>query len=133
MRMICLNCGNEFDGKVYFDELGTHGNCPVCESSFDVELNIKEQKRLELDGKSIEPTNKKGLEDYHFLTLCGTIFVYHYIEYKKPLGGMTKNWLCCTEGWNKRADGKWYETIPRTYYRIFFTIGLIILKFLLTA
>lgn len=63
-----------------------------------IEIQIKEQKRKELDGKPIEPTNKKGLEDYHFLTLYGTIFVYHYIEHKRPRGGTTTNWACCTEG-----------------------------------
>lgn len=76
------------------------------------DIEAKERKRKELDGQQIEPTNRKGLEDYHFLTLYGTIYVYHYIEYEKPLyGKTTKKWLCCTEGWHKRSDGKWYETV----------------------
>ena len=38
MKMRCLNCGHEFDGPVYLDELGPHGSCPACEGSFDVDV-----------------------------------------------------------------------------------------------
>lgn len=90
-------------------------NIVIIGSVADIE--VKERKRKELDGKPIEPTNRKGLEDYHFLTLYGTIFVYHYIKHQRPRGGTTTNWACCTEGWNKRSDGKWHETIRGGWYK----------------
>lgn len=61
--------------------------------------------------KELMPDNREGLENYRFVSLYGTISVYHHTEYRSPLGKNTEGWLCCTEGWNKRDDGKWYETI----------------------
>lgn len=43
MKMCCLNCGHEFDGPVYEDELGTFGSCPECEASFDVDVDEGEE------------------------------------------------------------------------------------------
>lgn len=37
--MKCLHCGHEFTGLVYEDELGTFGACPVCEGSFDIDVD----------------------------------------------------------------------------------------------
>ena len=38
MKLICLNCGHEFDGSISNDELGWHGYCEECDSSFDVDI-----------------------------------------------------------------------------------------------
>lgn len=73
--------------------------------------NKKEKLRLEIDGHRINPSNNNGLENYHFSMLYGTVFVYHYTEYKKSHGGNIKNWLSCSSGWRKRADGKWTTAI----------------------
>ena len=44
--MQCMNCGHEFKGLVYTDELGDFGACPVCEASFDVDV---EEERIFYD------------------------------------------------------------------------------------
>lgn len=38
MELICLNCGHEFKGTACLDNLGWHSMCPVCGSSFDVDV-----------------------------------------------------------------------------------------------
>ena len=38
MKIKCLNCGNIFEGTVSNDELGWHGYCEDCDSSFDVDI-----------------------------------------------------------------------------------------------
>ena len=38
MKLSCLNCNHEFDGRFFKDELGWHSVCPECGSSFDVDL-----------------------------------------------------------------------------------------------
>lgn len=62
-------------------------------------------------GKEIYPVNKVGLEDYKFVIQYGRLWVYHNVEHKTPHGEKTKGWLSCSEGWDKRPDGKWYETV----------------------
>ena len=37
MKLICLQCGHEFEGTISYDEFGWHSSCPECESSFDVD------------------------------------------------------------------------------------------------
>lgn len=38
MKLQWLNCQQQFDGTVSYDELGWHGVCPECHASFDVDL-----------------------------------------------------------------------------------------------
>lgn len=38
MKIKCLNCGHEFEGSISNDELGWHGYCEECDSSFDVDV-----------------------------------------------------------------------------------------------
>lgn len=38
MEIKCWNCGNEFEGSLSNDELGWHGYCEECDSSFDVDI-----------------------------------------------------------------------------------------------
>lgn len=38
MKIKCWNCGNEFNGSFSNDELGWHGYCEECDSSFDVDI-----------------------------------------------------------------------------------------------
>ena len=38
MIIKCLQCDHEYDGSISKDDLGWHGNCPECESSFDVDV-----------------------------------------------------------------------------------------------
>lgn len=65
-----------------------------------------------MNGKELFPVNTEGLEKYRFFYNNGIIFVYHYTRYKTPLHGKSKEgWLCCTEGWRQRDDGKWYESL----------------------
>ena len=66
-----------------------------------------------INGKELYPSDTSGLEDYKFIMPYeGTIFVYHNVVHKMPLYGRTaKDWLCCTEGWHLKSDGKWHETI----------------------
>jgi len=35
MKMKCLDCGADFNGELFYDELGFHGQCPECGSSSD--------------------------------------------------------------------------------------------------
>jgi hypothetical protein len=56
--------------------------------------------------------NEKIIGDYKFKILYGTLYVYHYTEFRLPISGTLSNdWLCCTEGWNLKDDGKWHETV----------------------
>lgn len=66
-----------------------------------------------INGKELVPVENNGLEDYKFvMPFHGAIFVYHKTEHKTPLHGrIVTDWLCCTEGWHLKADGKWHETI----------------------
>lgn len=55
----------------------------------------------------VKPKNKVGLENYKFVTPYeNVIYVYH-----KTLLNEENVWLCCTEGWSLKSDGKWHETI----------------------
>ena len=38
MKIKCWNCGCEFDGTLSNDELGWHGYCQKCNSTFDVDI-----------------------------------------------------------------------------------------------
>ena len=38
MKLTCLNCGCEFEGRIFKDRLGWHGVCPECKGSFDTEV-----------------------------------------------------------------------------------------------
>ena len=40
-KYTCPNCGNEFEGSFSYDELGCHTVCPICESSFNVDLPVE--------------------------------------------------------------------------------------------
>lgn len=43
LKVKCLNCSHEFEvTKAYKDNLGLHTICPECESSFDIDNEIKE-------------------------------------------------------------------------------------------
>lgn len=65
-----------------------------------------------IDSTEIIPKNKKGLENYKFVSpFENMIYVYHNTAYKSPFGKTTKGWLCCTEGWKLKDDNKWHETI----------------------
>lgn len=65
-----------------------------------------------IDKPELVPKDKTGLEDYKFVTpYQGVIYVYHNTSYKSPHGRPATGWLCCTEGWRLREDGKWHETI----------------------
>lgn len=56
----------------------------------------------------IKPNDKTGLENYKFVTPYeGAIYVYN----KTTLDGIRPIWLCCTEGWRLKNDGKWHESI----------------------
>ena len=41
--MNCLNCSYGFEGVPGYDELGWHGNCPECGSSFDVDMEDNDE------------------------------------------------------------------------------------------
>lgn len=56
----------------------------------------------------LKPDDNTGLENYKFFTPYEkSIYVYHYTT----LDGFSKVWLCCTEGWELKDDGKWHEPI----------------------
>lgn len=56
----------------------------------------------------IKLNDKTGLENYKFVTpYKGAIYVYR----KTTLDGIRSIWLCCTEGWKLKPEGKWHETI----------------------
>lgn len=38
MKLNCLSCNHEFEGRIFKDELGWHSVCPECGSSFDVNV-----------------------------------------------------------------------------------------------
>lgn len=66
----------------------------------------------DIDVGQIRPENPNGLEKYKFtMPSRAQVLVYHYTEYKSPFGKPTEDWLCCTEGWYLRDDGKWHETV----------------------
>ena len=44
MKLTCMNCSNEYDGMIFKDELGWHGICLKCGSSFDVDIPNTEGK-----------------------------------------------------------------------------------------
>ena len=58
MKVRCLNCGYEFDGEIFEDELGAFSNCPKCESSFDVDVN-----ELNMEENKMERTPKYNVGD----------------------------------------------------------------------
>lgn len=74
---ICMNCEYDFDSKVKKDKLGTHVECPMCQSTSNVDVpkpigmkakyNIK-TRILEITGKEIKPFKvkvpKDQFEDY---------------------------------------------------------------------
>ena len=59
------------------------------------------------------PEEKRGLEHYKFVVPSpGTIYVYKNSNYRSPLNGLSsEDWLCCTEGWHRKEDGVWHETV----------------------
>lgn len=62
--------------------------------------------------KEIIPDDMEGLENFKFVELYGIIYVYHFTLFRTPLSGReVKGWLCCTEGWKLKSDGKYHETI----------------------
>lgn len=58
-------------------------------------------------------TNHAGKEEYKFVaSFPERINVYHYTTYKTSLSGkLVEGWLCCSEGWHLKSDGKWHETV----------------------
>ena len=38
MKIKCWNCGHEFDGSLSNDDIGWHGYCEECDTSFDVDI-----------------------------------------------------------------------------------------------
>lgn len=61
-----------------------------------------------LNATEIKSKNNTGLEEYKFVTpYKNRIYVYH----NTTLDGLNNVWLCCTEGWILKEDGKWHETI----------------------
>ena len=64
-----------------------------------------------IDSKEIIPKNKKGLENYKFVSpFPDRIFVYRKTTYTLR-NKQFNDWLCCTEGWKLKNDNKWHETI----------------------
>ena len=61
----------------------------------------------------IVPENKTGLEDCKFVSpFPNTIYVYYRTTFDSPLSKkQITDWLCCTEGWKLKDDGKWHETV----------------------
>jgi hypothetical protein len=39
-KLTCLQCGHEFHGNLYFDDLGWHSLCPECGGSFDTDAPV---------------------------------------------------------------------------------------------
>lgn len=104
MKLKCLECGHKYDGNISYDELGWHSVCPVCKSSFGVDVP---------DGKILvlfatRDIDWKDFKDNH---LENKIYSYH--AYNSVKSFMNK--------WRKSVkapDSMWYWVIDGTdgYY-----------------
>ena len=86
----------------------------IVDICINLQYNIVKDKRFKgvghmsyINTTEVKPENNTGLNDYKFVTpYKNAIYVYH----KNKMNGR-ELWLCCTEGWRLKPDGKWHETI----------------------